>query len=150
DGAVVGVTVRLGRALGISGRCVDLRGQPVAGAWAQAFSEDGARPASELVKTEEKDGSFALAVDAASATYRVRAVAPRSLPLCADGASLPQLVGDAEVRGVAAGGEPLEIRMPDEPAVVLEVTGDVPIHHLQLEGLVFDDAAQAWGRLGGP
>ena len=148
-GRAIDVAVDVCRVMRITGHCLDDEGRPVADAWIQAIEPIGDRPVSALEKTTPQ-GAFALRVVGAFPSYRVRAVASRRLPLCDSEAAIPPIPADTTAIGVVPDGMPLEIRMPRTRTVVLDVTAEVPFNHLQVEGLVYEPTANAWGRLGGP
>lgn len=148
-GAVVDVVLDVRHAARITGRCLDADGRPVTGAWVQARTADGARPASGVVRTAPT-GEFTLEVDGADASYVVRVAAPRAYRLSDDDTDLPSIVADATLTDVVPGDASLDVRLGRERHVLLDVTAEVPFAHLQVEGLVFDATANAWGRLGGP
>lgn len=149
DGETVQAALSVRPSATIAGHCLDDDGSPVGGAMVQAFDAREERAASALVRTEA-DGAFSLTVDASRPSVRVRAAAPRNLPMCDTESALPPVLGDSLVEGVAPGGPPLEVRLRRESGVVLELTSDIPFGHLQVEELAFDAAGQVWGRLGGP
>jgi hypothetical protein len=145
----IDVAVEVRGAAKIAGRCIDADDKPVPDAWVQAIDPVDDVPASPLVNTDAS-GAFALDVDGDRPSWRVRAVASRHLQLCNAEAEVVAVPADTTVSGVVAGATPIEIRMARGRSVVLDVTGEVVFNHLQVEGLVYEPSANAWGRLGGP
>jgi hypothetical protein len=144
----IDVALDVRRVPNIAGRCIDADDKPVADAWVQAVDPVDDVPASPLVKTDT-NGAFTLEVDGTRPSYRVRAVASRHLQLCNAEAEAVAIPADTTVSGVADG-TPLEVRMARGRSVLLDVAGEVVFNHLQVEGLVYEPSANAWGRLGGP
>ncbi len=139
----------------LTGRCVDAADRPLAGMWVQAIAPREERPLSRKVETSAA-GEFQLEVWGTEPYVCVRAVVPyvaHPLGIHDAESEVPPVPAETTIAGVVPGAGSVEIRMPDAPLVFVEVTtaeAESPLTHIQIEGMVFDPRASAWGRLGGP
>ena len=151
----VSITIEAARGRGVTGVCLDERGQALPGMWVQAIAPVEERPLSGSF-ISGPDGAFRLEVYGDDPTIRVRASVAHNIPLSRfyeSEAEVPPIPAETTIEGVVPGTGKVEIRMPDAPLVFIELTvaaNQPPLRHLQIEGLAFDPRAEAWGRLGGP
>lgn len=138
----------------ISGRCTDEAGRGLVGIWVQAIAPGEERPLS-LKRETTADGSFLLDVWGSDPQVSVRALVPhaaRPLGIYEAESDIPPIPAETTVAGVVPGDRPVSVRMAPTPVVIIELTsnvGEAP-SDLQVESLVYDPRASAWGRLGGP
>jgi hypothetical protein len=155
QGEEVELTLEAATERTVMGRCIDDAGRPLVGILVQAVAPLAERPVSRMVETDI-DGRFTLPVFGDDSEVRLRAVVSyiaHPLPMHRDAAELPSIPADTTVHGVVPGGLSIDVRMPAAPVVLVELRSDPkdsPLQHLQIEGMVFDARASAWGRLGGP
>jgi hypothetical protein len=153
EGGETSITLEAAPKRTIAGRCLDARGEALAGIWIQALAAHAERPVSQMAKSAA-DGAFELTVWGGDASVRVRAVPPyheRPLDARPPGEDVAPIPVETTVSGVAPGASAFELRLADARVVLLDVVNaDEKWADLQVDGLAFDPGAAAWGRLGGP
>jgi len=155
EGEEVSVTIEAARIRKLTGRCVDERGNPLPNMLVQAVAPFAESPLSR-VATTSATGEFALDVIGDDSDVRVRAVVPYvryPLGMYDSESEIPPIPAETTIDGAVPGGGPVEVRMYSAPLVYIELAvpeGETALGHLQIEGLVFDEVSNAWGRLGGP
>ncbi len=155
EGGEIELTIQAARKRTVKGRCLGGDGGPLEGIVLQALAPLAERPLSRLVESSAS-GDFEIVVFGDDPTVRLRAVVPyvsRPLGIYDSEAEVPAIPAETTVVGVVPDTGSVDVWMLDAPLVFIELTvpaGDGPLGHLQIEGLVFDPRAAAWGRLGGP
>jgi hypothetical protein len=126
-------------------------GTPAADAHVQAFAAADELPLSPVDRTDA-NGAFLLDVteDTKACRLRVAGSRGRGTPLALRASDPPALDGDVTTGAVAVGGDPVVVQLPRADVVLLDVSCETPFGHVQVEDLVYDADAGAWGRLGGP